>query len=419
MSPQAHDTFHDGLHDGLRGALDELAEDAPTRVNAARVLTAARRRRRLRLIAVPSATALTAAAAVLVGTATAGGGADHPGPAERPDAPLATRTDAPLATRPGEILNPRGVLPGPLPAGKVEPVVYGFLDHCGWLRPKGAASASGACAQWRLVGRSGKQWRLPDGVGSRAVKPRDYMSADTPLAISPDGWRIAYQRAKDQRLVVRDLSSGKVTPVGPPTAPTDVPQMMFSGDGTHLALSSQANPGARASLVDTRTGAATALQAGTVIGVSRDASTIVQGDIWDREKPLTVSGQDGAVRARVRVAPKVDLRGINGNALSPDGRTLLTFNSGMDTAVLVNLGTGEIASERRLSGVGGAQAWVGPTTYFTVRDKSRDPSGTEGMPPHASQGVIVDLTTGEARETGRSFSIRTSRSMTVFGGFLP
>ncbi|MEV5572341.1 hypothetical protein AB0L06_20035 [Spirillospora sp. NPDC052269] len=35
-----------------------------------------------------------------------------------------------------------------------------------------------------------------------------------PLEISPDGWRIAYNRAKDQRLVVRDLTTGESRDVG-------------------------------------------------------------------------------------------------------------------------------------------------------------------------------------------------------------
>lgn len=400
MSPRLHEALH------------ELAQGAPSQVNTAQVLSRARRRRRVRLIAVPSVAA-TAAATILIGATLAGAGTDPARPADRPDPPL--------LTEPGKVLNPPGVLPGPLPAGKVEPVVYAFLDHCRGKNLKETTSVTGHCAQWRLVGRSGKQWRLPDGIGSRVVKPRDYMGGDAPLEISPDGWRLAYYRAKDQRLVVRDLRSGKITPSTTRTPPAANPQMMFSADGTHLALSTGEGENVQSTLVDTRTGAATALHAGTVLGLSRDASTIVQGDIWSKKTPLTVSAPDGSVRATVPLDPNVDLRGIRGNALSPDARTLLTFTTTMDKAVLVDLATGRITSARPLSGVGGALAWTGPTTYFTPRDKSQDPDtrNRKVIPPRVSQGAIVDLTTGKTSYVGRTFTLQTSQSATAFGGYLP
>ncbi|WP_026416102.1 hypothetical protein [Actinomadura oligospora] len=399
MSPRLHDALH------------ELAQGAPSEVSAAQVLAGARRRRRVRLIAVPSVAA-TAAAAILVGATLAGGGAEPARPAAQPDRPL--------VTEPGKVLNPPGVLPGRLPSGKVEPIVFAFLDYCRGKSLKETTSAKGDCAQWRLVGRSGKQWRLPDAVGSRVVKPEDYMSGSAPLVVSPDGWRIAYYRAKDQRLVVRDLTSGRVTPVSARTAPAAIPLMMFSGDGTRLALSPKVDQSGRTLLVDTRTGAATALHAGTVIGLSRDASTIVQADTEDERTPLTVSGADGSVRASVPLDPEVDLRGSSGNLLSPDGRTLLTFTTSLDKAVLVDVATGKITSVRRIDGVGGAHAWTGPTTYFTTRDLSGHPDARKrGIPPRALRGVIVDLTTGKYRDVGRTFTIQTSQSAVALGGYLP
>ncbi|RMI36098.1 TolB family protein, partial [Actinomadura harenae] len=358
-----------------------------------------------------------AAAAVFAGTALTGGHTRAAGPAaDRPGRP-----DRPLVTEPGGILNPMGVLPGRLPEGKVEPIVFAFLDHCRLKSPKATTDAKGECAQWRLVGRSGKQWRLSDGIGSRVVKPRNYMNADAPLTISPDGWHIAYYRAQDQRLVVRDLTSGKVTPVSRSALPADVPQMMFSGDGSHLALNSAEPHNSAATLVDTRTGAVTPLRAGTVLGLSRDGSTVVQGDIRNKRAPLTVSGPDGSVRATVRLDPKVDLRGMAGNALSPDGRTLLTFSTRMDKAVLVDVRTGLITSVGRINGVVGGKAWTSPTTYFALRHVTRtpDPRAAKGTwPGQASQGVIVDLTTGAFRDVGMRFSIKAWQSAEEYGGYL-
>ncbi|MBO2446732.1 hypothetical protein J4573_06495 [Actinomadura barringtoniae] len=401
MSPRLHD------------ALNELAAGAPPEVSADRVLDGARRRRRIRLIAVPTVAA-AAAAAILIGTALVEGRTEPPRPAERPDPPL--------VTEPGKILNPPGVLPGPLPKGKVEPIVYAFLDHCRGKNLKETTSVTGDCAQWRLVGRSGKQWRLPDGVGSRAVRPDDYMSGDAPLEISPDGRRIAYYRAKDQCIVVRDLTSGKVTPVGPRWVPSAIPSLMFSGDGTRLALNPRDETRtSRPLLGDVRTGTSTALPSGTVIGLSQDASTVVLGDIWNEKAPLTVSGADGSVRSRVRLDPTVSLRGMDGNALSPDGRRLLASTEHMDKALLVNVQTGKIASTLRITGgVGTVGAWAGPTAYFSPRDVSAPPGRRleQETPSEASRGALVDLTTGKYRYFGRTFRIETTQASQAFGGYL-
>ncbi|MBO2463895.1 WD40 repeat domain-containing protein [Actinomadura violacea] len=398
----------------LNDALHELAEGAPREVNADRVLARARRRRRVRLIAVPSVAA-AAAAAILLGATLIAGGTEPAKPIERP-AP-------PIVTKPGKILNPPGVLPGPLPSGKVEPIVFGFLDHCRKQGLQETTRVSGDCAQWRLVGRSGKQWRLADGIGSMAVKPDDYMNGDAGMAISPDGLHLAYYRATDRRVVIRDLTTGRITPIGRTTAPqmpTTSASLLFSNDGKRLAITS-GEPGRRRTLLaDVSTGALTALPDGDLIGFDQDASTIVLGNVWSRKEPLVFARPDGAVRARVSLDSKVNLRGASGNLLSPDGRTLVTPSRGLDKAMLVDAHTGKVTSVRPVrGGVGDVLAWAGPTKYFSVRSPSGhfEPRGTNEIPTREQRCAIVDLTTGMYAYRGPTFKIQAWQSTVAFGGF--
>ncbi|MFC4907037.1 hypothetical protein [Actinomadura gamaensis] len=399
----------------LHDALHELAEGAPSRVSLDGVLAGARRRKRIRLVAVPSVAAV-AAAAVLMGAVLVGGGTEPAGPAEQPDRPL--------VTGPGKLLNPPGVLPGPLPKGEVEPIVLGFLDHCG-KKGRAATSAAGDCAQWRLVGRSGRQWRLADGIGSTTGKPGDYMNSDAEMAISPDGLRLAYYRAADRRLVARDLSTGKVTVIGEGSAGAQLPgsfgSLMFCNDGTRLAIT-WGEPGQRRTLLaDVRTGALTALPPGDLIGFSEDASTIVLGNVWNSKEPLTVAGPDGAVRARVTLDPKARLNGSSGSLLSPDGRTLVVPSLRLDKAMLVDVRTGKITSVRPVrGGVGIPRGWTGPSTYFRPMSPpmSDVPRGDDAGATDDMRGTLVDLTTGKFTYTGPNFRIRAWRSAVIFGGFL-
>ncbi|KAB2379257.1 WD40 repeat domain-containing protein [Actinomadura montaniterrae] len=405
MSPHLHEALH------------ELAEGAPREVSADRVLAGVHRRRRVRLITVPSVAAAIAAA-ILIGATLVGRGTEPAEPIEQP-AP-------PLVTEPGKILNPPGVLPGPLPSGMVEPIMFAFLDHCRKQSLEETTSVSGDCAQWRVVGRSGKQWRLADGIGSMVVKPDDYMSGDAGMAISPDGLRLAYYRAADRRLVVRDLSTGKATLIGQRTTGPQLARapgsLLFSNDGTRLAVTS-GEPGQRRTLLaDVSSGALTALPSGDLIGFDQDASTIVLGNVWSRkEKPLVFAAPDGAVRVRISLDSGVKLTGVPGNLLSPDGRTLVTPSPTLDKAVLVDAHTGKVTSVRPVrGGVGAVLAWAGPTKYFSVRSPAGafEPRGRNDIPTEEKRGAIVDLATGKFTYRGPTFKFQAWQSTVAFGGFL-
>ncbi|MFI6515493.1 hypothetical protein ACIBF1_08045 [Spirillospora sp. NPDC050679] len=409
----------------LNHVLRELAEQAPAPSPdlAGRVITRARRRRRTRLIAAPAA-AVGAVAVIVAGSVLTTGERAAPVPPA-----------GPLITPPGEVLNP-GPLPGPLPTKNVAPIRFAFLDYCGQKGGSKGTSSKGDCGQWRLVDRSGKQWRLADGIGAYSTSTGDYMNASAPLEISPDGRRIAYYQSGRERFVVRELTSGRITPLALPVPLAELRKnhsaLSFSGDGRRLALTFGDPEIVRSVLADTTTGTVTALPKARVAGLSRDASTIVLAEGGFRATGLALAGPDGKVRSRVRLDPRVDLTGAGGaNLLSPDGRTLFATDQRLKRILLVDTRTGKVTRTlpTRLGGgrVLSIRGWAGPSKVFTVADvsdrngpprPSRTAPGRQEVPATASRASVVDLNTGEFEVLG-TFKVRAYTSAWMFGGYLP
>ncbi|MGI5171143.1 hypothetical protein ACQEU3_43000 [Spirillospora sp. CA-253888] len=408
----------------LNHVLRELAEQAPApRADlAGRVMARARRRRRVRLVAMPVA-AVSAVAAVVAGSVLATG--------ERTGS---VPPAGPLLTRPGEILNP-GPLPGPLPNRNVAPIRFAFLDQCGGKGGPNGAPPQGDCGQWRLVDRSGKQWRLADGIGSYSTSNGDYMNGSAPLEISPDGRRIAYYQSGRERFVVREVTSGRITPIALPMPLAKLRGTMnsltFSGDGRRLALTSGDPEIVQNVLADTTTGAVTTLPNAPVAGLGRDASTIVLAEGGFRPTGLALAGPDGKVRSRVRLDPRVDLSAAgSANLLSPDGRTLFTTDRRINRILLVDTRTGKVTRtlpvRQSLGRVAGIRGWAGPSKVFTVEDVS-DRNGPrrrgagqarQEVPVMATRASIVDLNTGEFEVLG-TFKLRAYQVAEMFGGYVP
>ncbi|MFI0450697.1 WD40 repeat domain-containing protein [Actinomadura sp. 6N118] len=400
----------------LHHALSELAEQAPAPRTelTGHVITRARRRRRVRLIAMPAAAA-GVAAAIVVGSVLTGGTTNS--------APPAVTVTVPR----NGVLND-GPLPGPLPAEKAEPIRYAFLDHC---KQKGGLSYKppvGDCGQWRLLDRSGKLWRVADGMGAYPTSTGDYMNSSAPLEISPDGRRIAYFKVKEQRYVVRDLSSGRITPVGRRMSLPELYRapaaMAFSGDGRWLAVAS----GGRSLLADTTTGAVSVLPAGSVVGLGQDAATVVLTETKGSRTTLVITGRDGRVRGRVPLDPRASLDMASGeNWLSPDGRTLFASRSSHDGAVLVDVRTGKVIRTLRIrmpggGTLGGITGWAGPSKVFTAHalpgwDEPAGPGPAPRRHPFMrSRGLIIDLDTGKSRVLD-TYKLRASQISNVYGGY--
>lgn len=408
--------LHDALHD--------LAEKAPQIDLTGRVRAQARRRRRVRLVALP-AVAVGVAATVAIGSLVGGG-------------LRTTGVTQPALTQPKDLLN-TGAVPGPLPAGRVEPVKFAYLDWCRQVDIQ--KPALGDCAQWRLVGRSGKQWRVADGLGAYSARTGNTdMNRKAPLQISNDGRRIAYYRPTDEHFVVRDLVSGDLTVIAQrvPLASlySSPAELMFSGNGQQLAISfSTAAPG-HALLADTATGAVHTLPGIWVIGLGTDASTVTLAETKGERTTLLLSEPDGTLRDRVQLSPNVHLLG-SGNMVSPDRHTLLTLpgaqkngptvgpEAPLDTVTLVDIRTGKVVGTRHFHLPKGSASmatltgWAGKSTLFVSAIWPASPPPSYGkLFLMGYQGHLADLNTGRTRVFG-TIKLQAAHTNATFGGFMP
>ncbi|GAA3662731.1 hypothetical protein GCM10022224_028370 [Nonomuraea antimicrobica] len=129
-----------------------------------------------------------------------------------------------------------GAAPPALPDSGAGRATFAYL--C--VNPKDRDSIpSGPCQSWRLVTADGQRFTVPDALGWEKSKNPDELGESGALAISPDGTRIAYQRAADDAVVVRDLASAQTW-----TIPYRVPRdsvgspftLRFVRDGSGLAI---------------------------------------------------------------------------------------------------------------------------------------------------------------------------------------
>ncbi|MBC6459449.1 hypothetical protein [Actinomadura sp. HBU206391] len=409
----------------LHDALNELAERAPQTDLAGRVVAdardRARRRNRTRLLAVPAVAA--GVAAVAVAGSLAGGGE-----------PKSREVTSPTKN----VLN-TGALPGPLPAGPVEPMKYAFLDFCRRVGDMSRNPPAGECAQWRVVGRSGRQWRVADGLGAHTVRTDTYMNGSAPLQISDDGRQIAYYRQADERFVVRDLTSGQVAVVAQRVPVADLHRtpaaLAFSGDGRRLAISFHSATADRALLADTTTGKVHKLPGSWVVGLGRDASTVTLAESRKGRTTLLLAGPDGVLRERVRLSPKVHLGG-GGNMVAPDGHTLATLPGlppgvqdgpapRLDRVMLVDVRTGKPVGTRKVQMPGNTWpaarvGWAGRSTVFISTAWPLDATAPDAdhLFTMGERGHLADLETGRVRVFG-TILLKGGQIETGFGGFTP
>ncbi|MFI6818276.1 hypothetical protein ACIBG7_38180 [Nonomuraea sp. NPDC050328] len=139
-----------------------------------------------------------------------------------------------------------------LPGSGAGPAGFAYL--CGNAKDI-AGEPTGACTTWRLVAKDGTIHTVPEALGWEQGKDWGDRGA---FAISPDGTRIAFQRAADDTVVVRDLASGetwsmpykvRASSVGSPFT------LKFVRDGSQLAITTTADA-AQATLVQVETGKA-------------------------------------------------------------------------------------------------------------------------------------------------------------------
>jgi hypothetical protein len=98
---------------------------------------------------------------------------------------------------------------------------------------------SGTCDTWRLVTADGQIFSVPEALGWEKSKDPDELGEPGTFAISPDGARVAYHRTADDRVVVRDLTSGEswTIPYRVPRGSVGSPfKLKFVRDGSQLAI---------------------------------------------------------------------------------------------------------------------------------------------------------------------------------------
>ncbi|WP_214416633.1 hypothetical protein [Sphaerisporangium fuscum] len=307
-----------------------------------------------------------------------------------------------------------------LPARGAEPLTYAYKTFC---KP-GSEKALAGCRDggWRVVTRSGKAYDVPEALPSLA--PGRTGLRDSPLAISRDGWKIAYYSAKEGTFQVRDLASGQKT-----TAATKVPKaqlgsisrLMLSDDGRFVAFSKVPDFKDPALLIDMRDGGVRELPNRWVpIGLSQDGATITLADYSPTSRLRTISNLWPS--SSKGHTTSVDLpAAYHFSPLAPDGKTVAVIENRStaekpcrhgDLALMDTL-TGEKRKTTVISGLPSDVSQISLRTWLSAeevtaltmsvrcRPASEVPDDEPAMidPPYQTMtAYAVNVKTGKARK---------------------
>ncbi|MEU7002564.1 hypothetical protein [Nonomuraea sp. NPDC046570] len=313
-----------------------------------------------------------------------------------------------------------------LPASGVGPLSYAYYDWCGqkWSPSENTGAFAGKeCAQWKVVTREGQSFRMPEALSVYTEQSAEnYMNTSAPLAITPDGRRVAYYSEKDEKFAVRDLEGGQVwlTPQTVTRAEMVAKGAVvsLSPDGRHLGLS-----GVTGNVVEVETAQTTEIPAGwQLLRVFRDGTPLV---VDDRARVGLLTGGE----VRVLGAARADRLSVSD--VAADGRTMVYLtgggSSGMnsrpdDTIVTLDITTGRTLSTVKFRDtpkgfspwrVGG---WHSPTEVL-VTDTVVDGSWQRGKAPLLGEmAYTVDVTTGRVREL-KAYTFRAWAGDLVVPGF--
>ncbi|GAA3040438.1 hypothetical protein [Streptosporangium longisporum] len=343
----------------LREDLHALAEQAPAVDLAARAVRGARRRRATRL----------AVAAAAVTCLIAGGGAALVQQV-RPEPPV--------------VLTPPPARTVPLPARGIGPAVQAYRPVC----RVGFESCGGRV--WLLVTDGGDTtYELPE------------VSSQGPLAITADGRRIAYYSARQRRIVVRDLASGRVwrAPLKQPAEDFAVEfSLRLSPGGLRFIVSGWGGRREPNKLVDVERGTVTDLERGWwPVSVADGSGPVVLARPYDMTSRVWVLGHEPIT---------IGYFAYDYSALAPDGRTLARVERSVDperpatlrqggSIVVVDAIRGGRERRTRISGMaeglhaGHLGAWLNATevTMLATAESNRP-----------SVLYAVDVRTGRSRE---------------------
>ncbi|MEV0201864.1 hypothetical protein [Nonomuraea sp. NPDC050691] len=301
-----------------------------------------------------------------------------------------------------------------LPASGVGPLSHAYYDWCGekWHPGQGASFADRDCVQWHVVTRTGETYRMPEAASVYLDQTEaNYMNTAAPLEITPDGRRIAYYSAEEERFAVRDLASGRIW-LTPRTFPEEemvksASLIKLSPEGRYLTLN-----GRLRAVVDMETGKVTDVPQGwQPMSVARGGTRVIVTDDMSRYGLL-----EGG-----RVRPFTTPEESSLSHLAPDGRTVAYMDGHVssadgtrqtrldDTIVTVDATTGKVLRRVKFrdapegfrpwrigSWHGSAEVLV--TAVVTDRPQwERKPTQPARI---GETAYAIDVTTGKVRKVG-------------------
>ncbi|GAA3236874.1 WD40 repeat domain-containing protein [Nonomuraea helvata] len=179
------------------------------------------------------------------------------------------------------------------------------------------------CGHWKLVMRDGRQVVVRDAAGSK-VGAKDETAA---FAISADGRVLAYQRARDHRLVVQPVTGGPAKLL-PKSAGAVNLSVMLSPKGDRVMIDYGNEPVSRPiKVITVATGQTTTLPLGdSMLGFSGDGDEVLTSrDLSDNTTRLAAYRLGGG---SIKRTPPQVVYGAEALALAPDGRTVAAFIAG-------------------------------------------------------------------------------------------
>ncbi|MBN6052155.1 hypothetical protein JYK22_09445, partial [Nonomuraea sp. RK-328] len=226
-----------------------------------------------------------------------------------------------------------GAALAPLPAQASRAATGSPAARAAWIPTcdsKGGDNS--ACGPWRLLMADGRTLTVRDAAVNRTNAKGRSLPDEGRFAISGDGRVIAYERARDHRVVVRGAAGGQVTELPRSLVPkgtgTDDLSMMLSPAGDRLLVSYSDDPARRPTKVLTiATGKVTELPAAEEpVGFSGDGDEVLARRFSDDNTTALVAHRL-AGGSTSRTPPQVVANG-SPLALAADGRTVAVLIGG-------------------------------------------------------------------------------------------
>ncbi|MFI6596367.1 hypothetical protein ACIBHX_08965 [Nonomuraea sp. NPDC050536] len=220
--------------------------------------------------------------------------------------------------------------PERLPERLDEPISRAYQGFCNSDAPYDTRKPP-ECAQWRLVGKSGTEWRL-----DAAQTDKPHQGTYVPeVGVSQDGRRIAYLDNQND-YVVRDLATGKYKTFAIQLHGSD-PEFVSSRNGRYFAVNFLQS-GVDSPMLDFTKGTTT--YGAWTMAITDDGKRVIDESMESEASSDTKIKLAGR---RFRVDAEV---GISGAALSPDGRTLAVADD--ERVITLDTRTGHVTRIRKL-----------------------------------------------------------------------